>query len=226
LERIQVSEHVLQASITVFHGDNRLEISERLSSVRNAIDPTGLSTSVFEQASTSVPDIAVAVGSPGFFGAERLVICFNLISPTSGSRNRRSAKSEASNDEPLPILQGIAPGVRLVVVEDSLTQADERRIRKQATDIHIVNVRVPRGRALVDWTCERARRHGATIDGASATSLIEALDRFNRSYEYDSLGDSYARFLLEVVLPEVETKTSSDGRPIRLSTFGSAGSSP
>ena len=45
----------------------------------------------------------------------------------------------------------------------------------------------------------------------------KALDRFNRSYEYDGLGDAYARFLLEELLPEVEKKTTSDGRPIKLS---------
>src|SRR5882724_2630808 len=44
-----------------------------------------------------------------------------------------------------------------------------------------------------------------------------ALDRFNRSYEYDGLGDNYVRFLLEELLPEVETKTTTDGRAIRLS---------
>src|SRR5262249_33433937 len=40
----------------------------------------------------------------------------------------------------------------------------------------------------------------------------QALDRFNRSYEYDSLGDNYARFLLEELLPEVEIKKTADGR--------------
>src|SRR5256885_2228629 len=30
-----------------------------------------------------------------------------------------------------------------------------------------------------------------------------ALDRFNRSYEYDGLGDNYARFLLDELLPYV-----------------------
>ena len=30
-----------------------------------------------------------------------------------------------------------------------------------------------------------------------------ALDRFNRSYEYDGLGDNYARFLLEELLPHI-----------------------
>src|SRR5271157_5872169 len=29
----------------------------------------------------------------------------------------------------------------------------------------------------------------------------QALDRFNRSYEYDGLGDNYARFLIEELLP-------------------------
>lgn len=47
-----------------------------------------------------------------------------------------------------------------------------------------------------------------------------ALDRFNRSYEYDGLGDNYARFLLEELLPDVETKTAPDGRKIVLSRDG------
>ncbi|HEY3132051.1 MAG TPA: SMP-30/gluconolactonase/LRE family protein [Acidobacteriota bacterium] len=47
-----------------------------------------------------------------------------------------------------------------------------------------------------------------------------ALDRFNRSYEYDGLGDNYVRFLLEELLPEVETKKTTDGRAIHLSHSG------
>lgn len=47
-----------------------------------------------------------------------------------------------------------------------------------------------------------------------------ALDRFNRSFEYDGLGDNYVRFLLNELLPEVETKTASDGRAIKLSKNG------
>jgi gluconolactonase len=50
-----------------------------------------------------------------------------------------------------------------------------------------------------------------------AANADAALDRFNRSYEYDGLGDNYVRFLLEELLPEVETKKTSDGRRIRLS---------
>src|SRR4026208_2573055 len=40
----------------------------------------------------------------------------------------------------------------------------------------------------------------------------EALDRYNRSYEYDGLGDNYARFLLDEIFPHAETKATA-GRP-------------
>jgi gluconolactonase len=56
--------------------------------------------------------------------------------------------------------------------------------------------------------------------GVVKATSANALDRFNRSYEYDGLGDAYARFLLEELLPDVEKKTTSDGRPIKLSKDG------
>jgi gluconolactonase len=48
----------------------------------------------------------------------------------------------------------------------------------------------------------------------------KALPRFNRSYEYDGLGDAYARFVLDELLPDVEKKTTADGRAIVLSKDG------
>ncbi len=47
-----------------------------------------------------------------------------------------------------------------------------------------------------------------------------ANDRFNRSFEYDGLGDNYVKFLLEELLPEVEKQKASDGRAIHLSKNG------
>ncbi|MDR3401524.1 MAG: SMP-30/gluconolactonase/LRE family protein [Chthoniobacter sp.] len=52
------------------------------------------------------------------------------------------------------------------------------------------------------------------LDGSTA------LDRFNRSYEYDGMGDGYARFVLDELLPAVEQKTTNDGRKIILSKSG------
>ncbi|NNV57265.1 SMP-30/gluconolactonase/LRE family protein [Limnovirga soli] len=53
-----------------------------------------------------------------------------------------------------------------------------------------------------------------------ANSGANALDRFNRSFEYDGLGDAYARFILNEILPEVEKLKAPDGRAIHLSTNG------
>lgn len=58
------------------------------------------------------------------------------------------------------------------------------------------------------------------MHGRVKASSDASLDRFNRSYEYDGLGDGYVRFLLDELLPDAETKTTSDGRPIRLSKNG------
>lgn len=44
-----------------------------------------------------------------------------------------------------------------------------------------------------------------------------ALNRYNRSLEYDGLGDDYSRFLLEEIFPDAEKHKTSDGRVIRLS---------
>ena len=42
--------------------------------------------------------------------------------------------------------------------------------------------------------------------GVVPAASDNALARFNRSFEYDGLGDRYVRFLLEEILPEVGKK--------------------
>jgi gluconolactonase len=54
----------------------------------------------------------------------------------------------------------------------------------------------------------------------NTVDTLHALHRYNRSFEYDGLGDAYARFLLNEILPEVEKQHTADGRVIRLSKNG------
>lgn len=164
----------LESPITILHGDNALEIRDRINHARESIDPGGLSTSVFEDASRSLEEIAGAVGSPGFFGSDRLVICHGLVNPSSGGRRRKASQKDQSGD-PLEFLRNTAPGVWVIVVESSLLSQDEKRLSDIAPGLKVLRVTVPRGRGLIDWTCERARSHDAMLDGASATRLVEAL---------------------------------------------------
>ena len=53
--------------------------------------------------------------------------------------------------------------------------------------------------------------------GKLKAANADALDRYNRSLEYDGLGPDYARFLIEELLPDAETKTATDGRAIKFS---------
>src|SRR5580698_556113 len=57
---------------------------------------------------------------------------------------------------------------------------------------------------------------GRVIAADTGTSL----DRFNRSFEYDGLGDSYGRFILDEILPDVEKHKATNGRAIHLSKNG------
>src|SRR3954453_256545 len=56
--------------------------------------------------------------------------------------------------------------------------------------------------------------------GVVPANNANAVARYNRSFEYDGLGDAYARFLLNELLPEVEKQKTSDGRAIHLSASG------
>ncbi|MBN8856919.1 MAG: SMP-30/gluconolactonase/LRE family protein [Sphingobacteriales bacterium] len=58
--------------------------------------------------------------------------------------------------------------------------------------------------------------HGRIV----ARDQQHAIDRFNRSFEYDGLGDAYVKFITEEILPDVEKHSTSDGRAIHLSKSG------
>ena len=56
------------------------------------------------------------------------------------------------------------------------------------------------------------------VSSGTVASAKEAENpRFNRSFEFDGLNDSLARFIVEEVFPEVEKRKTPDGLPIKLS---------
>jgi gluconolactonase len=73
---------------------------------------------------------------------------------------------------------------------------------------------------LIEWKAMPVTIGVFIMHGRVKALSKNAIDRFNRSFEYDGLGDNYVRFLLDEILPEVEKKTAADGRPIHLSHDG------
>jgi gluconolactonase len=66
---------------------------------------------------------------------------------------------------------------------------------------------------------------GVFVSPGRMTALSnDALDRFNRSYEYDGLGDNYSKFLLDELLPEISKKynlsTNANDRAIAGASSG------
>lgn len=88
----------------------------------------------------------------------------------------------------------------LIIVQDGLRRAEEWRLPIVLDNmIHAGQIPVQLG-VFVD--------HGQVPVAAT-----EAQPRFNRSFEYDSLGDTYARFLTDELLPEVSQTWKFSERP-------------
>jgi len=93
-----------------------------------------------------------------------------------------------------------AKAAALLVVQDGLRRAEEWRLPTVLDNlIHGGEVPVTIG-VFVDHGIVPPPREGAQ-------------PRFNRSFEYDSMGDRYARFLLEELLPEVEKRYTLSADP-------------
>ncbi len=159
--------------ITIFHGTDRLTIDERVTSVRGLVDPTGISTTIIDDAAADVPSVRAACGSIGFFGTGRMVVARDLLS--AGPARGRKPKAEANAESAVDMLARVPKETTLVVVERLLDPRTEREVRQSVSSVTVERFDVPRGQRLVEWVCERARRHQAVVGQNEARSLLEAL---------------------------------------------------
>ncbi len=91
--------------------------------------------------------------------------------------------------------------------------------------VHVNQDGVQFGAPVVFDKLIAAKEMPVTIGVFSTPGVVKpvnaiALPRYNRSFEYDGLGDGYARFILDELLPEVEKLKTKDGRAILLSKSG------
>jgi len=159
--------------ITILHGSDRLSIDERIAQIRAEVDPTGISTTVVENAASDLGAVRSACGALGFFGSGRFVVARDILS--APKRRGRKASSDEDGESAISVLAGVPRESTLLVVEQSLHPRAERDIRKAVPDVEVERYDVPRGQRLVEWTCKRARQHDAVCGQNEARQLLEAL---------------------------------------------------
>ncbi len=159
--------------ITILYGSDRLTIDERVAAVRAEVDPSGISSTIIDNAAGDLSAVRSSCGALGFFGSGRFVVARDLLSVPK--RRGRKAAGDDDGDSAVAILAGVPRETTLLVVEESLDPRSEREIRKIVTDIQVERFDVPRGQRLVDWTCQRARRYQAVCGQNEARQLLEAL---------------------------------------------------
>jgi len=154
-------------------GDNQLAIDERVRDIRARHDPTGFATSIFAAPDDSIEAIRSACRSPGFFGSTRLVIVYDLSLIPTGRRGRQEPAHLSTTLSTL--FRDLPESTILVIVERHLDPAVARFLKDTYPGTVIERFTTPRGNDLIDWTAQRARTHGATLDPNVAELLLSAL---------------------------------------------------
>jgi DNA polymerase-3 subunit delta len=142
-----------------------------LAALRAELDPTGLNTTVVENARGHLAEVQAACCAAGFFGTTRLVVAHDLFTaPRSGRRGK-----SADDDEVANLLSLVPATTRLIVVEAGLDVGTERAARRRTGELDVERHEVPRGPALLQWVAARATRYGSSLGGDAAEQLLEAL---------------------------------------------------
>ncbi|MGA7670606.1 MAG: DNA polymerase III subunit delta [Nitrolancea sp.] len=195
--------------ITILHGSDRLTIDERVAAIRADVDPSGISTTVIDNAASDLGAVRSSCGALGFFGSGRFVVARDLL--TSSKRRGRKSSSDDDGDSAVSVLGGVPRETTLLVVEPSLDPRMEHDIRKVVPDLQVERYDVPRGQRLVEWACQRARRHQAVCGQNEARQLLEAL--FPGSWPAESRRDDVPPdlFRLDSEIAKLATAAGEDG---------------
>lgn len=153
--------------LTVLHGTSDLLKRERVQQLIAQEDPSGLSTSRFP-AGTTVEAILSAACTPGFFGANRVIVAEHLLGAncTSG-RIDRSLLSR---------LAELPASTHLVCLEELLPETALAQLRMSfGENLAVVECTTPRGHDLLRWVQDRAERYGVAIELDAARELLAML---------------------------------------------------
>lgn len=142
-----------------------------------ALDPEDRLTSRFDAQETSTGTIAGAVGTAGFFGDGRVVMVRGLLAKAGRGRGGDEDEGAATGSaaEIIAVLNGVAAGNSLVLLDPEMAAVPAAIKRAMPTDAEVIGCEPPRGPALVKWIVERAHMQDAGFDQRAAQELAAAL---------------------------------------------------
>ncbi len=151
--------------ITVLLGPDRFLVQTALNDLLHANDPSGFNTAQFDADGTAASDLISAVSTPPFLGPVRIVAIHGLLSNTKN-------KTDHDLDE---IVVNLQSGVHLVLVDASLSSLPAAAKKALPKDVHVRPSAPPRGNDLREWSQNRFKESGATIEPAALKILLDRL---------------------------------------------------
>jgi DNA polymerase III delta subunit len=166
--------------IHVVLGPDRSCARAALRELVTSLDSSGDNTSRFDRSEDSLNDVLNALSTPSFFGLQRTVVATGFLAAmrsATGSRGRRTKSQAIAPDA--GVLQAI---VELAIGEPSLVLFDPELAAIPAAISSIIpeaaivrSHHPPRGRDVVDFTCQAFAERGAEVERNVAQYLLDRL---------------------------------------------------
>ncbi len=165
----------------LLHGDDELRIDERISALRQSLDPQALSTSTIDVQASSAGEIAAACQSMPFFGGQRVVILRQPITtPKRATTSNEDGADESSGRVPWAELVAIlksCPPTTAVLMRHTSFLSPGHYARKAIKSLGWSDeaYTIARGGELLAWVTDRARSRDAEMRPDAAEALLDLL---------------------------------------------------
>lgn len=161
--------------VYVLHGQNSVDLDDRVADLRRQFDPTGLGATRLDVSAAALDDITAACHSAPFFGAGRLVILTN-VNTASARGAKRGAGVSITWKEVSDVLEGTPQTTTVIVRADENLPSTSVIIKAAKAQGWMVEAfPVPRGGQLARWVIERGMETGVTISAEAAIELLTRL---------------------------------------------------
>jgi len=163
------------------HGPDALLVREAVRVLAAERDPSGENTSRIDGRSTPASKIAIMAGTPGFFGAGRVLIVDDLFAGKSRGKRAAAVEEEDESGEPtgsakegLTVIAAASPDNLVIFAEPALSSVPAA-VKKAAPGMLVRPCAPTRGRDLLAWIRARATQAGSSIDERTAALLATTL---------------------------------------------------